>query len=325
MNDTYTDSMVILHKGELVYEKYFNDMSPRSQHQMNSVTKSFVGTLALVMAERGQIDLQAPVTDYLPELKGSGWEGSHVQQLLNMTTGIQFREDYTDPEAEFFDYAYAAGLGEFSSDYEGPRSIYQFLAQMKSTRSHGEGFKYISPNSDVLGWVLARVSGKRLSKLLEDELWTKLGVARDAYVLLDRAGTEIHSGGLNVTARDAARFGQMILQKGQYNGQQVIPKKTAERILKAGDPKPFTVFQQAPWYQSIGYAYHDQWWTINNEHKAVTAIGIHGQWIYIDPVAEVVIVRQSSDPEAEGEVNEVIGPQVYDAIARHLMKRSAGR
>ena len=123
----------------------------------------------------------------------------------------------------------------------------------------------------------------------------------------------------NITAADAARFGQMILHKGQYNGRQILPEAVARRILQAGNPEPFNRYYNDIWYEQIGYAYHDQWWTFNNPHKAVSAIGVHGQFIYIDPVAEMVIVKQSSHPEAESMANEVDGPLIWQAIAEHLM------
>ena len=113
----------------------------------------------------------------------------------------------------------------------------------------------------------------------------------------------------------------MILQKGKYNGQQILPQAIAERILQAGNREPFNRYYQDPWYEQIGYAYHDQWWTFNTPHKPVSAIGVFGQFIYIDPVAEMVIVKQSSHPEAESEANEVNGPLIWHSIAEHLMQR----
>jgi hypothetical protein len=138
---------------------------------------------------------------------------------------------------------------------------------------------------------------------------------------INALGEEMAGGGLNMTAADAARFGQMILQNGEFNGQQVIPASVAQRILRPGDPAPFNRVYQDPWYEHIGHAYHDQWWTFATAHKPVSATGIFGQFIYIDAVAEVVIVKQSSHPEAESEANEEDGPLIWHAIAEHLMQR----
>ncbi len=160
-------------------------------------------------------------------------------------------------------------------------------------------------------------------------LWQPLGAERDGYIWLDAGGTEMAGGGLNITARDAARFGQMILQGGKFNGRQILPAAVTTRILQhKGDPEVFTriysQFEGTEWYGTIAYAYHDQWWTFNNAHKAVSAIGVHGQYIYLDPVANMVVVKQSSSPDAEGganESNDTDGPLLYQALAEQLMKR----
>jgi CubicO group peptidase (beta-lactamase class C family) len=173
----------------------------------------------------------------------------------------------------------------------------------------------------VLGWLISRVSGKSVAQQVEQRIWQRLGVERDGYMWINALGEEMAGGGLNMTASDAARFGQMILQKGKFNGQQVIPASVAQRILHPGDPAPFSRIYQDPWFDQIGYAYHDQWWTFATAHKPVSATGVFGQLIYIDAVAEVVIVKQSSHPQAESDANETDGPLVWHAIAEHLMHR----
>ena len=179
----------------------------------------------------------------------------------------------------------------------------------------------MTPNTDVLGWIVSRTVNQSVSAALESMLFQPLGVERDAYIWLDGSATEMAGGGLSVTARDAARFGQMILNKGQFNGRQIIPASVAMRILSPGDPAPFNRFYRDPWYEQVGFAYHDQWWTFNNTHKGVSALGVHGQQIYIDSTAQMVVVKQSSDPEPESDRNETDGPLAYQALAEYLMKR----
>jgi hypothetical protein len=321
LNASVTDSFLVLHKGELVYERYFNGMSRHSQHQMFSATKSFVGMLTLWLIEEGAIDPAQTMQHYLPELKGSAFADATVQQVLDMTTSIEFSEDYTDPDADVWKYGYVFGISTPPAGYTGASSIYEYLPSLaKAERPHGEAFLYVTPNTDALGWLTARVSGKSVSAQLQERVWQRLGVERDGYMWLNTKGEEMAGGGLNITAADAARFGQMILQKGRYNGQQILPQAIAERILQAGNREPFNRYYQDPWYENTGYAYHDQWWTFNTAHKPVSAIGVFGQFIYIDPVAEMVIVKQSSHPEAESEANEVDGPLIWHAIAEHLMQ-----
>lgn len=324
LETSHTDAFLILHKGQIVYERYMNGMAQHKQHQMFSATKSFVGTLMLTLLEQGQVDASKPVAFYLPELTGSAFADATVQQVLDMTTSIQFREIYDDPTSEIGLYGMVFGIGgPEPADYDGPRTIYELLPALKKKERHGEAFHYVTPNTDVLAWIVSRVTGKRLSTLLEELIWQPLGMERDAYLWLDRSATEMAGGGLNITARDAARFGQMILQGGYANGQQIIPKSVAARILKPGNPKLFGLAYEDPWYGDVAYAYHDQWWTFNNAHKAVAAIGVHGQYIYLDAVAQMVVVKQSSSPDAEGganDLNDTDGPLLYQAIAEHLIK-----
>ena len=320
LQESYTDAFLVLHKGEVVFERYMNGQQPDTRHQMFSVSKSFAGTMLLSLMAEGKVDTSKYVADYLPELKNSAYGDATVQQVLDMTNAIQFREDYTDPTAEIWQYGFAFGIGNTPKDYDGPKDIYTYLSTLKKKGKHGEAFHYVTPDTDVVGWIVKRIADKNLSQFMQDAFWGKMGMEQDAYYWLDQRANEMAGGGLNMTLRDAGRFGQMILQGGRYNGQQILAQSVAQRIMQAGNPEPFNKYYQDPWFEHIAYAYHDQWWTFNNPHKAVSAIGVHGQYIYIDPVAEVVIVKQSSHPEAESESNEVDGPQLMHGIASYLMQ-----
>ena len=321
-DESGTDSFLVLHKGKLVYERYFNGMARSSLHQMFSVTKSFVGTLTLCLIDEGAIEPGQQVQEYLPELRGSAFGDATVQQVLDMTNSLEFSEDYTDPAAGIRTYSYIFGNLTAPPDYRGTTSIFEYLSTLRrAKRDHGEAFAYLTPNTEVLGWLISRVSGKSVAQQVEQRIWQRLGVERDGYMWINALGEEMAGGGLNMTAADAARFGQMILQNGKFNGQQVIPASVAQRILRPGDPAPFNRMYQDPWYEQIGHAYHDQWWTFATAHKPVSATGVFGQLIYIDAVAEVVIVKQSSHPQAESDANEEDGPLIWHAIAEHLMQR----
>jgi CubicO group peptidase (beta-lactamase class C family) len=321
LDESVTDSFLVLHKGELVYERYFNGMARPSLHQMFSVTKSFVGTLALCLIEEGAIEPDRQVQDYLPELRDSAFGDATVHQLLDMTNSLEFSEDYSDPESDIRKYGLIFGMFTAPADYQGATSIFEYLPTLKrAKREHGEDFAYLTPNTDVLGWLTSRVSGKSVAQQLEDRIWKRMGVERDGYMWMNALGEEMVGGGLNITAADAARFGQMILQNGKFNGEQVIPASVAHRILHPGGPAPSGRIDQV--HEQDSYAYHDQWWTLATAHRPVSAIGIFGQFIYIDTVAEVVIVKQSSHPLPESEANEVDGPLIWHAIAEHLMQRA---
>lgn len=319
--ESKTDSFLVLHKGKVVFERYLNGMQSHTQHQMFSATKSFVATLTLMLIEEGLVAPERTMVSYIPELKGSAFGDATVQQVLDMTTSIAFSEDYLDPQADIWKYGYVFSIGGKAPDsYAGPATIYDYLPTLKKGKTaHGYAFHYVTPNTDALSWLNSRVLNQSLSAMLSERIWQPLGVDRDGYFWLGGAGAEMAGGGLNITARDAARFGQMILQGGRYNDRQILPAGVATRILQPGNSEKFALLYDDPWYKHVGYAYHDMWWTFNNEHKAVSAIGVHGQFIYIDPVAEMVIVKQSSHPEAEGESNEVHGPQIWLQIAKYLM------
>jgi CubicO group peptidase (beta-lactamase class C family) len=320
--EAFTDAMVVLHRGKIVYEKYSNGMMPHTQHQMFSATKSFVGTMVLVLAEHGRIDLTQTVGHYLPELGGSAFGDATVQQVLDLTTAVKYSEDYLDRTSDIWRYGYVFSIwGGPPDGYKGPTSLYDYLPTLRKQGEHGHAFHYVTPNTDVLGWISSRITNHSVSAALESMLFQPLGPERDAYIWLDGSATEMAGGGLSITARDAARFGQMILNNGRFNGHQIIPTSVAKRILRPGDPAPFNRFYQDPWYERVGFAYHDQWWTFNNAHKGVSALGIHGQQIYLDSTAQMVVVKQSSDPEPESDINETDGAIVYQALAEYLMKR----
>ena len=321
LEEAATDSFLVLHKGKVVYERYLNDQRESTQHQMFSATKSFIGTLALMMIDEGLVDPTRAVHSYVPELKGSAFGDATVQQVLDMTTSVAFSEDYVDTEADIWAYGYVFGLSDVSDARRRFDSIYDYLPTLgkMSKFKHGDAFHYVTPNTDALGWVLSRVSGQSISELIATRFLQPLGAQRDAYMWLDKSGTEMAGGGLNITARDAARFGQMILQKGYYNGRQVVSVKVAQRIMTPGNPDTFTRLYDDFWYQNVGHSYHDQWWSFRNKHNAVSAIGVHGQFVYIDPVAQMVVVKQSSHPDAEGTSNEVDGPLIWQAIAERLI------
>jgi hypothetical protein len=320
--ESYTDAIVVLHRGKIVYEKYSNGMAPHTQHQMFSVTKSFVGTMVLVLAEQGRIDLKRNVGHYLPELEKSAFGDATVQQVLDMTTAVKYSEDYLDRDSDIARYGHVFSIwGGPPNGHTGPTNLYDYLPTLRKQGEHGHAFHYVTPNTDVLGWIVSRTTNQSVSAALESTFFQRLGPERDAYIWLDGSATEMAGGGLNITARDSARFGQMILNHGLFNGHQIIPASVAKRILSPGDPAPFNRFYQDPWYRQVGFAYHDQWWTFNNAHKGVSALGIHGQQIYLDSTAQMVVVKQSSDPEPESDINETDGPLVYQALAEFLMKR----
>lgn len=315
----YTDGIVVLHRGTVVYERYFGVLTPQGQHAAMSVTKSLVGTLAAMLVAEGQLDPARHVVDYVPELATSAFGSATVRQVMDMTTGIRFSEDYADPQAEVWAHAAAGNPLPKPADYMGPRSYYEFLSTVQAQGKHGEAFGYRTANTDALGWVLARVTGRSVAQLLSERIWSHLGTEQDAYMSVDSTGTPFAGGGLNLGLRDMARFGEMLRNGGMFHGQRVLPAAAVADIRQGGNPVDFA---KAGYAQLPGWSYRNMWWVTHNAHGAFAARGVHGQTIYIDPKAEMVIARFASHPVAGNAANDATSLPAYHALALHLMQPS---
>jgi CubicO group peptidase (beta-lactamase class C family) len=312
----YTDGIVVLHRGKIVYERYFGVFDASKQHSAFSVTKSFVGTLAAMLAAEGKLDPEAAVTKYLPELTGSAYGDATVRQLMDMTVGVKYSEKYTDPKAEVWGYARAGGMMPRPAGYQGPATFYEFLVTLQKQGEHGEGFAYKTVNTEVLAWVLTRISGQSLAQILSERIWSKLGAENDALLQVDSIGTASGGGGLNASLRDMARFGEVMRLDGHFNGQQIVPVAVVEDIRRGG----MLADVEAAGYATLpGWSYRNMWWVSHNEHGAFSARGIHGQLIWVDPSAEMVIARFASNWQASNRHFDGTSLPAYMAVAKHLM------
>lgn len=316
LQKVYADGVLVMHHGEIVYEEYFGSLSEDGQHAAMSVTKSFTGTLGAILAAEGSIDTNKLVSFYIPELSTSAFGDATVRQVMDMTTALQFSEDYADPNAEIWAYSAAGNPLPKPKGYEGPKSYYEYLMTVKKNGVHGDAFGYKTVNSDVLGWIISRVTGKTVAEVLSDRIWRKIGAEQDAYYSVDGIGTPFAGGGLSLGLRDLARFGQLFLTDGLANGQQVIPKAAIDDIKKGGSKK---AFEKANYSLLKGWTYRDMWWITHNEHGAFSARGVHGQVIYVDPKADMVIVRFASHPVAGNAANDPYSLPAYQALANFLM------
>lgn len=321
LNENYTDGLLILHQGQVVYEVYSGCLDEAGQHGAMSVTKSMTGLLGEVLVAEGVLDEQALVGDILPELADSAFGNATVKQLLEMTTGLAYSEDYSDPNAEIWAYNAAASPLPKPEDYTGPRTYYEYLATVQPQGEHGQMFGYKTINTDALGWVIARTTGESVASLLSSRLWRHMGAEQDAYFTVDSIGTPFAGGGLSAGLRDMARVGQLVLNEGVVNGERLFPAAAVERIRQGGDKQAFA----AAGYRYLpGGSYRGMWWSLHNEHGAFAARGVHGQTIYIDPTAEMVIVRFASHPVAGNAANDPTSLPAYQAVAEYLLNRSPG-
>ncbi len=314
----YTDGIVILHQGRTVYERYMGALTPNAKHAAMSVTKSLTGTLGAVLVAEGKLDEDSLVTEYIPELKESGYGDATVRQVLDMTTSLQFSEDYANPKAEIWMYSGAGNPLPKPKGYEGPVGYYEALQTIEKAGPHGEAFGYKTPNADVAGWLIARASGKSVDQLLSERVWSKIGMEQDSYYSIDERGTLFAGGGFNAALRDMARFGELIRNKGRWQGTQVLPAKAIEDIAGGGSK---AAFAKSDHTELSGWSYRNMWWHTGNEHGAFAARGVHGQTIYIDPEAEMVIVRFASHPVAANSANDPTSLPAYEAVAQYLIEQ----
>ncbi len=313
--ETYADGIVVLHRGRIVYERYFGVLQPHTPHIAMSVTKSFTGTLAGLLAAEGALDPSALVTAYVPELAASAFGDARVSEVMDMTTGLAYTEVYTDPKSDVWAMRRANGTAPPEPGAP-PTSLLEYLTTQRKQGEHGRVFAYKTVNTDVLAWILRRVSGRSLSGLLSERIWQPMGAEEDAYYTVDRLGIEYGGGGLNTTLRDLARFGELMRCRGAFNGRQIVPERAVAEIAAGGDPERFAkqTYPTLP-----GWSYRNQWWVSHDSHGVYMARGIHGQSIYVDPKAETVIARYASHPAAGNVNNDPVTLPAFKAVAMALM------
>ena len=318
LNKNYVDGIIILHDGKIIYERYPAGLKQEGIHAAMSVTKSFIGLLASILIAEKTIKPEKLVTDYLPELGKSGFAGATVQQVLNMTTAIQYSEDYNNPNAEVWQYS-QAGNPFKSEKYTGPQNIYDYLETVKKIpkQEHGELFGYKTINTEVMGWIISRVTNMCVTELISKKIWIPMGASTDGLFLLDSAGKAQAGGGFSLNLRDMAILGEMLRNRGKVGNKQIIPEEAVELVSKGGDQNAFAKSEEYP--RLKGWSYHNFWWITNNAHGAYMARGVHGQAIYIDPAAKMVIVRFASNPLSSNKYIDPISIPAYEAIAEYLL------
>jgi CubicO group peptidase (beta-lactamase class C family) len=315
----YTDGIIILHKGKIVYEEYFGELKPDGLHAAMSVSKTFTGTLGALLVEEGVLDENKTAADYIPELETSAFGDATIREILDMTTGLKYSEDYSDPKAEIWSFSVAGNPFPKPDTYEGPTNYYDYLVTVQKEGEHGDTFAYKTINTDVMGWIVSRVSGKSIPEFLSDRIWKPLGTHFDGYYQIDGAGIAFAGGGFSANMRDMAMFGEMIRKKGKFNKQQILPTTLIEDIMNGGNQE---AFEKSVYAKSLkNWSYRNMWWITHNEHGAFAARGVHGQTIYIDPKAEMVIVRFASHPEAKNSKIDPTSLPAYHAVAKYLLNK----
>ena len=314
---TYTDGIIVLHRGVLLYERYLGALQAQRPHACFSITKSYAATLAATLIHERVLHEDKPVAYYLPEMAATAYEDATLRQVLDMQVGVRYSEDYADPRAEIWDYSRAGGLRARTSDYAGPSNYYEYLVTLRKSGQHGTAFEYKTVNTEVMCWVMQRVTGIPLAEMLSQRIWSAIGCEEDGYLAVDSIGTAMGGGGLSASLRDLGRFGELMRCEGAWRGKQVLPAEVIADIRRGSDPAKFATggYTLLP-----GYSYRNMWWVSHNDLDAFEGRGIHGQRLYIAPKAELVIARFCSHPIATSAAIDTVTLPAFAALCALLRR-----
>ncbi len=315
LDDNKTDAFVVVHNGQLVYERYFNGYNESEPHGMASLAKVFTGAIIQSLAEENRIDLEKTADTYIKELKNTPFGKATLQQLMDMQVSVEYpTHGYEHPALENQDAQLylASNILPRGKNYDGPMKIYDMLQEAKETAPPGSVFSYNNGSTETLAWIIRTITGKSLAENVSERIWSQIGMEENAYYVTDETKVEQASAGLNATARDMARFGQLLLNNGEYNGKQILPSSITEDIKNVQEGE----LAVGP---GASISYHNQWWIPHNEQGAFEVLGSYGQTLYIDPKANMVIVHFSSNATPSNEIHSVYS-NMYIDIAHHLEK-----
>ncbi len=296
--ETATDGFLVLHRGRIVMERYFNAMTPSTTHLLMSVSKSLTSTLAGILVGRGELDPRADVTSIVTELEGTSFDGCAVQHLLDMRAGTRFDETYDDPKADVRVYEQVY-LWRPRMDRRVPADATAYFATLKNASAHGGPFDYRSVLTDVLAWVIERAAGVRFAELVSRELWRPMGAEFDAEVTVDGSGNPMADGGICTTLRDLGRFGQLFLNGGVRGRRRIVPASWIRDIVR-GAPDGADVFERDEELRAWprGAHYRDKWWVYDPSGPIYQGLGINGQRVMVHRPSRMVVVKFSTWADA---------------------------
>jgi CubicO group peptidase (beta-lactamase class C family) len=284
LEETDTTALLVILDGAIRYQNYWLTGGPDVHWMSMSVGKSFVSALIGIAIEEGHIgSIEDLITQYVPSLVGSAYDGVRIKDILQMSSGARWNEDYSDPESDIMRFIRTFGSGA---------SINDFTATLVREREPGTYNYYNSSDTQALGMLLVEATGQGLAAYAQDRLWEPLGMEMDGYWITDDSGMEMAAGGLQVVARDYAKLGQLYLDKGNWNGVQIVPAAwvsasvtpDAPHVMPGSDPN-----------FPLGYGY--QWWVPESDEGEYSAIGVYNQFIYVNPTKRLVIVKLSANSE----------------------------
>jgi len=310
LDSSFTTGFLVLQDDSLTYENYYLGHSESGRHISWSMAKSVVSALFGIAMEEGYIEsVEDSVEKYLPELKGTAYDDVRIKDVLQMSSGVEFNEDYGDFNSDISRWGRYFAFGWAQDD---------FPATLTREREPGTYNHYVSINTHVLGMILVRTTGKSLTEYLEEKIWKPLGMEYNCYWLADDENMEMALGGLNVTLRDYAKIGQLFLQKGKWQGKQIVPEKWVAASTTADAPHLQPGKDNPMSRHKMGYGY--QWWIPEGDEGEFLARGIYNQYIYVNPTTRTVIVKNSVNHNYNDKTNihSIHGPvmELFRAIAK---------
>lgn len=323
MHQSFTDGWLVLHRGAIVTERYFDELTETRAHLLMSVSKSLTATVAGILADTGELDLDGLVTEYVPELRGSGYEGASVRHLVDMRTGVNFSEEYLNNDAEVRLLEEAIGWAP-KRHPEVPDSLLGFLATLQQKAPHGGAFDYKSCETDVLGFVIERAAGEHTAEVMSKRLWQPMGAEFEANVGVDSVGAGMFDGGVSATLRDLAKFGYLFVNQGRsLDGTQVLSEAWVNDTF-AGGADSRAAFAESPEPTLMpGGMYRNGFWFPGESGDVMLALGIHGQMIYMNRLTGVVGVKLSSWPTPQDAEKLFWTVRAFDAASWALSSGAA--
>jgi CubicO group peptidase (beta-lactamase class C family) len=319
MAATNTDGWMVVRGDEILAEEYAGEMAPATLHLLMSVSKSIVGILVGALVHEGVLNVEEPVTAYVPELARSGYRGATVRHLLDMRSGIAFSEDYLDLDAEVRVLEQAMGWAPRRSPHV-PTTLREFLLTLRQGRPHGGSFDYRSCETDILGWVCEAATSQRFPELASALVWSRLGVDFDANIGVDSEGTGMFDGGISAAMCDLARFGLMIARQGtSLSNHQVVPEAWIADSFTGGHDSRQAFGTSSNDTRMPGGMYRNQFWFPWPDRQVLLCLGIHGQMVYVDRETGLVAVKLSSWPTPQDPWKLFSTLAAFDAIKAEMV------
>ena len=307
IDSSYTQGFIFIKNDSIQYENYWREQKEDLQHISWSMAKSYISALFGIAMDEGFIkSIDQTVDEYLPELKGSGYEGVKIKDVLQMSSGIKFDETYSDSQSD---------IQQYWTGFVSGKSQDEFAGTLINERTPGTYNKYVSIDTHVLGMIIVRSTGKSLTDYLQEKLWKPIGCEFDAYWLADGKGMEMANGGLNACLRDFAKFGRLYLNKGNWNGNQIVPTAWYDASISSNEEhlQPGSENSSDP---GMGYGY--QWWIPEGNEGEFMAIGVFNQHIYINPTMNTIIVKNSANKNYYDGNNPYASTRTHLALYRKL-------